>query len=66
MIQIPKVEYEALLEELGILRNPIMMQAVKESDIAKKSGVKTWELKTFPAISSFLNTRFFLSKKKDC
>ncbi len=45
MIQIPKKEYEALLEEIGILRNPEMMAAIKESDGAKKKGVKTWELK---------------------
>jgi PHD/YefM family antitoxin component YafN of YafNO toxin-antitoxin module len=46
LIQIPKQEYEALLEEVGILRNPKMMDAIKESDEAKKKGVKTWELKT--------------------
>lgn len=45
MIQVPKKEYEALLEEVGILRNPEMMAAIKESDEAKKKGVKTWELK---------------------
>ncbi|MBI3036737.1 hypothetical protein HYY73_03220 [Candidatus Woesearchaeota archaeon] len=48
MIQIPKREYEALLEEVGILRNPEMMAAIKESDEAKKKGVKTWELKVQP------------------
>ncbi len=48
MIQIPKREYEELLEEVGILRNREMMEAIKESDEAKEKGVKTWELKTHP------------------
>ena len=48
MIQIPKKEYEELLEEVGILRNKEMMEAIKESDEAKTKGVKTWELKTHP------------------
>ena len=48
MIQIPKKEYEELLEEVGILRNPEMMEAIRESDDAKKKGVKSWELKTHP------------------
>ena len=47
MIQIPKREYEELLEEIGILRNEEMMAAIKESNEAKKKGVKTWELKTY-------------------
>ena len=42
---ISKKEYEELLEEVGILRNFEMMQAIKESYEAKKKGVKTWELK---------------------
>lgn len=46
LVQIPKREYEELLEEVGILRNPEMMAAIKESDEAKKKKVKTWELKT--------------------
>lgn len=46
MVTIPKSEYEELLEEVGILRNSKMMAAIKESDAAKKKGVKTWELKT--------------------
>ena len=46
MIEIPKQEYESLLEEVGILRNKHMMEAIKESDEAKRKGVKTWELKT--------------------
>lgn len=29
IIQIPKKEYEALLEEIGILRNVKMMEAIK-------------------------------------
>ena len=44
-VTIPKREYEHLLEEVGIIRNSKMMEAVKESDEAKKKGVKTWELK---------------------
>ena len=48
MIQIPKKEYEELLEEVGILRNPEMAEAIRESDEAKKKGIKTWELKTHP------------------
>ena len=46
LIQIPKKEYEELLEEVGILRNPKMMDAIQESDEAKKKGVATWEIKT--------------------
>jgi len=45
MMQISKREYEELLEEVGILRNPEMMEAIHESEIAKKRGVKTWEIK---------------------
>lgn len=48
MIQIPKKEYEELLEEIGILRNREMMESIKESDEAKKKSVKTWELRTHP------------------
>lgn len=33
-------------EEVWILRNSKMMEAIKESDKAKKKGVKTWALKT--------------------
>ena len=40
MVQIPKKEYEELLDELGILRNKEMMEAIKESDEAKKIGEK--------------------------
>ena len=47
MITIPKKEYDKLLEEIGILRNPKMMEAIKESDEAKMKGVKTWELKIY-------------------
>ena len=43
-ITIPKQEYEELLEEVGILRNKEMMEAIKESDEAKEKSVKTWEL----------------------
>ena len=48
MIQIPKKEYEELLEEVGILRNPKMMESIEENDEAKKKGVKTWKLKDHP------------------
>ena len=44
-VTIPKKEYEELLEEVGILRDSVMMSAMKESDEAKKKGVKTWGLK---------------------
>ena len=44
-VTIPKKEYEELLEEVGILKNSKMMEAIKESDKAMKKGVKTWELK---------------------
>ncbi len=43
-VTIPKKEYNELLEEVGILRDSKMMGAIKESDEAKKKGVKTWEL----------------------
>ena len=46
MVTIPKKEYEELLEEVGILRNKEMMEAIRDSDEAKKKGVKTWGLKT--------------------
>jgi len=46
MIQIPRKEYEELLEEVGILRNEEMAAAIRESDEAGKKGIKTWELKT--------------------
>jgi len=45
-VTITKKEYEELLEEVGILRDPEMMEAIMESDEAKKKGVKTWKLKT--------------------
>ena len=48
MIQISRKEYEELLEEVGILRNPEMMEAIREYDEAKKKGIKTWKLKTHP------------------
>ena len=48
LVTISKKEYEELLEEVGILNNEEMMAAIKESDEAKKKGVKTWELKTHP------------------
>ena len=45
MIEISKKEYEELLQEVGILRNTEMMEAIHESEIAKERGVKTWETK---------------------
>ena len=44
-ISIPRKVYEELLEEVGILRNSEMMDAVKESSNAKKKGTKTREIK---------------------
>lgn len=44
MIQIPKKEYEELLDKVGILRNREMMEAIKESNDAKKKGAKTWHV----------------------
>ena len=44
MVTISKEEYVKLLEEIGILRNPEMMEAIEESNKAKKDGVETWEL----------------------
>ncbi len=44
-ITISRKLYEELLEEVGILRNPKMMEAVNEGIKAEKKGVKTWELK---------------------
>ncbi len=44
-VTIPKQEYDELLEEVGILRNADMMDAITESDAAKKKGVKTWKLR---------------------
>ena len=44
-VTIPRKEYENLLEEVGIIKNSKMMEAIKESDEAKKKGVKTWVLK---------------------
>ena len=40
MIKIPRKAYEELLEEVGILRNPEMMDAINEGIEAKKKGVK--------------------------
>ena len=44
MIKIPKKVYEELLEEVGILRNPEMMNAINEGIESKKKGVKSWEI----------------------
>jgi len=32
------------LEEVGILRNPEIMDAIKENEEAKRKGVKPWKL----------------------
>ena len=45
-VTIPREEYEELLEEVGILRNSDMMEAIEESDEAKRKGTKTWKLNT--------------------
>lgn len=45
MVTIPREEYELLLEEVGIIRNRDMLDAIEESDKAKEEGVKTWKLK---------------------
>jgi len=47
-IMISKKEYEELLEEVGILRNHEMMEAIKESKEAEKKGIKSWKLRTHP------------------
>ena len=44
MISIPKRKYEELLEEVGIIRNPEMMEAIKENEEAKKKGTKSWKI----------------------
>lgn len=43
-VTISREEYEQLLEEVGILRNKEMKEAIEESDAAKRQGVKTWKL----------------------
>jgi len=43
-VTIPKKEYKELLEEVGILHNSEMMDAIRENDEAKKRGVKTWKI----------------------
>ncbi len=44
MIQIPKKEYEELLEEVGILRNLEMVKAIEEDSNAKAKNEKTKEI----------------------
>ena len=44
MVKIPRKMYEELLEEVGILRNPEMMNTINDSIEAKRKGVKSWEL----------------------
>jgi len=44
MIIIPKEEYERMKEEIGILNNPEMMEAIKESEEAEAKGVKGWKI----------------------
>lgn len=45
MIKIPVEVYEALKEEIEILSNKEMREAIEESEKAEKDGVKGWELK---------------------
>lgn len=44
-VTISREEYDLLIEEVGILRDKEMGEAIEESDKAKKEGVKTWKLK---------------------
>lgn len=44
MVSIPKEVYEALKEEIEILSNKEMVEAIEESEKAKKSGVKSWKI----------------------
>lgn len=44
MVTISKKEYEELLEEVGILHNKAMMEAINEGLEAEKKGVKPWKL----------------------
>ena len=44
MITISKKEYEELLEEVGILRNPETMVSLRENEEAKRKSVKTWKI----------------------
>lgn len=37
---------KSMQEEDSILRNVEMIETIRESDEAKKKGVKTWKLKT--------------------
>ena len=47
-VTISREEYDLLLEEVGILHDKEMMEAIEENDRAKKEGVKTWKLKLHP------------------
>tara|TARA_Y100000034_G_C6899253_1_gene415322 strand:- start:6 stop:158 length:153 start_codon:yes stop_codon:yes gene_type:complete len=44
MITIPKEEYKRMKEEIGILNNPEMMEAIEESEEAERNGVKGWKI----------------------
>ena len=44
MISIPKEVYEAFREEIEILSNKEMREAIEESEKAKKSGIKSWKI----------------------
>jgi len=44
MVTIPKKEYDELLEEVGILRNSDMMEAIKDGLEAEAQGTKPWKL----------------------
>ncbi len=43
-VTISRKVYEELLEEVGILRNSEMMDAIMESNDAKERGIETWEI----------------------
>ena len=44
MVSIPREVYEALKEEIEILSNKEMREAIRENEEAKKSGVKSWKI----------------------
>ena len=46
MVKIPREEYDALIEELEILRNVDIMDSIRENEEAKAKGIKTWKLQT--------------------
>ncbi len=44
-VTMSRAEYKRSLDEVGILRNPALAEAIEDSDKAKSKGVKTWKLK---------------------